>query len=323
MDEQHERKTFEFKVTDFDYEGRTVEGYAAVFGNIDQGNDIIHPGAFAKTLVERGNKVRFLWQHDMHEPIGRPLELREDASGLFIKAIVSDTARGRDALALMRDNAISGLSIGYDAIPGGTDYSKEDGTGVRNLRELRLWEFSLVTFPMNELANVTALKDNGDKSIDLTQRVDSVRSAFGAEFNPGDTYRFWVSTVYDDHIIVEGEMTVEFFSVAYAIDENGDITFAPESEWTPGEYVFIPVIKSGDEAQERKNALVASLRTALAEAEALLADALLEVPSAPAEDAGRDVDADDQGAGPVIPPTSEDTERLRARLLESLASLED
>ncbi len=89
------------------------------------------------------------------------------------------------------------------------------------------------------------------------------------------------------------------------------------------EYTFIPKIKEGDVTQERKQELVATLRAALAEAEALLDGALLDASPAPAEDAGRDDDADDQGAGPVTPPTSEDTERLRADLLESLASLED
>ena len=163
---EREYKTFDFQVKDFDYEGRTVEGYAAAFGNVDLGQDMIHQGAFAKTLTERGNKVRFLWQHDQHEPIGRPIEMHEDNAGLFIKAIISDTARGRDALALLRDQAISGLSIGYDAIDGGTDYSKsEDGDTVRNLRELRLWEFSLVSMPMNEMATVTALKNESDPPV--------------------------------------------------------------------------------------------------------------------------------------------------------------
>jgi len=154
-----EYKSFEFKLNALDPTGRTIEGYAAVFGNLDQGGDIIHPGAFAKTLAERGHKVKFLWQHDQHEPLGRVTELREDASGLFVKATISDTARGRDALALLRDGAIGGMSIGYDAVKGGTDYSQgSNGDPIRNLRELKLWELSLVTFPMNEEAGVTALK---------------------------------------------------------------------------------------------------------------------------------------------------------------------
>jgi len=155
---EHEQKTLEFKITNIDTEGRTIEGYAAAFNNVDQGMDVIHPGAFAKTLAERGNKVKLLWQHDRTEPIGKPLELHEDINGLFIKAAISDTARGRDALALLRDGAIDGLSIGYDAVPGGTDYSRDGDKTIRNLREVKLYEFSLVTFPMNESAGVMALK---------------------------------------------------------------------------------------------------------------------------------------------------------------------
>lgn len=170
----HEYKTFDFEVKAFDYEGRTVEGYASVFGNMDLGHDVVEPGAFAKTLVERGNKVRFLWQHDQREPIGRPIEMREDDHGLFIKAIVSDTARGRDALALLRDNAISGLSIGYDAIPGGTEYSTgSDGESIRRLKELRLWEFSLVSMPMNESATVTALKEAPPAPTDAERKASA------------------------------------------------------------------------------------------------------------------------------------------------------
>jgi HK97 family phage prohead protease len=154
----HELKVFDFTLASLDYEGRTLEGYTSVFGVTDLGRDVVHPGAFAKTLAERGNKLRFLWQHNPAEPLGKILEAREDERGLYLKAVISDTARGRDALALLRDGAISGLSIGYDAIQA--DYTKDQaGNTVRNLREVRLWEASLVSFPMNEAAGVTALKE--------------------------------------------------------------------------------------------------------------------------------------------------------------------
>ena len=153
-----EHKTLAFEVKAIDYEGRTLEGYAAAFGNIDQVGDIIHPGAFRKTLQERGQRIKVLWQHDPTEPIGRLMEAREDERGLYVKAVISDTTRGRDALALLRDGAIGEMSIGYDSVKGATDYSKMEGKTVRNLREIKLYEFSLVTFPANEQAVVTALK---------------------------------------------------------------------------------------------------------------------------------------------------------------------
>lgn len=150
----------EFKLVEGDEsaKGRTVEGYAAAFGNIDGVGDIIHKGAFKNTIVSRGPKIKFLWQHDQNEPIGKIVEMHEDDRGLFFKALISDTARGRDALALLNDKAIDSLSIGYDAMPGETDYTKQDGQTIRNLRSIRLWEISMVTFPANEEAVITGLK---------------------------------------------------------------------------------------------------------------------------------------------------------------------
>lgn len=158
-----ERKTFAFTVDALDVTGRTVEGYGAVFGNTDAYGDIIHKGAFAKTIAERGGKIKFLYQHEPSMVLGRVLELREDEKGLFVKAIVSDTQVGRDVLALLQDGALDGMSIGYDAIKGGVEFTEsQDGSVTRNLKEIRLWEISLVTFPANELATVTALKARED-----------------------------------------------------------------------------------------------------------------------------------------------------------------
>lgn len=156
-----DRKTFSLKITSLDGEGRTVEGYANVFGNLDAVGDIVHPGAFVKTLNERGGKIKFLWQHDLSEPLGRMVEMHEDAYGLAFKAVISDTARGRDALALLKDGAVDSFSIGYDSIKGATDYTKDPDTGatVRNLREVKLYEVSLVTLAANELATMTGLKE--------------------------------------------------------------------------------------------------------------------------------------------------------------------
>ena len=131
---------------------RTVEGLGSVFGNTDQGGDIVVPGAFAKSLKSRTPAM--LWQHKADQPIGVWDELRETPEGLFVKGRILNTALGNDAYELARHGALKGMSIGYATKDSETDRK----SGVRRLKELDLFEVSLVTFPMNELAGITRVK---------------------------------------------------------------------------------------------------------------------------------------------------------------------
>ena len=152
-----EKRSFPFELKQLDAEEGIFEGYAAVFGNVDEGGDVIMPGAFSKTLQERGGRVKITWQHDWREPIGKPLELKEDEHGLLIRGkLTLDTQRGREALALMRDGVIDELSIGYDTIK--SEWVKRDGQTVRELREVRLYEISPVTVAMNPEARIMSVK---------------------------------------------------------------------------------------------------------------------------------------------------------------------
>lgn len=149
-----EYKTLLFNVDDYDEEQGIFSGYGAVVGNIDDGGDIIEPGAFTKTIAEGWERVKILALHnDFWLPIGRPIELREDAKGLFIKAKVSDTSMGRDVKVLLKDGVLNELSIGYDPVV--FDY---DESGIRHLREVKLWEVSIVTWAMNPEATITGYK---------------------------------------------------------------------------------------------------------------------------------------------------------------------
>src|SRR5581483_7180928 len=97
------------------YADGTVEGYASLFGEIDQARDMVMPGAFAASLGTRDiRRVPMLFQHDPSEPVGVWLELREDAHGLFARGrLIPDVTRGKELLALLRAGAIDGLSIGF------------------------------------------------------------------------------------------------------------------------------------------------------------------------------------------------------------------
>jgi hypothetical protein len=133
-----------------------VEGYASLFGEVDQARDMVMPGAFTQTLQNRGlRRIPMLFQHDPAEPVGIWLELREDWRGLWARGrLIPEVARGRELLALVREGAIDGLSIGYRTVRGRIDPK----TRIRRLYQVDLWEVSIVTFPLLTGARVHAVK---------------------------------------------------------------------------------------------------------------------------------------------------------------------
>ena len=146
----------------------TFEGYAAVFNVKDKGRDLIKPGAFKDTLREWRRKSRYpkmLSQHggwfmsDMDGiPVGKWEEMREDDRGLWARGrlINLDTERGSTLYGAMKEGVLEGMSIGYVA--------KEYEVGTkpneprRTLKKIDLREVSLVTFPMNDMAQIVDVK---------------------------------------------------------------------------------------------------------------------------------------------------------------------
>lgn len=149
-----QHKSFKFELTSADDTGE-FSGYAAVFGNVDDGMDVIEKGAFTKTIKEDFDRIKILALHnDNWLPVGKPIELREDNKGLFIKGKISDTAMGRDIRTLLKDGVLNEMSIGYDVVR--FDFDSEEG--IRHLKEIRLWEVSIVTWAMNEQAKIEEVK---------------------------------------------------------------------------------------------------------------------------------------------------------------------
>jgi len=146
------------------------EGYASLWNVPDSTGDIVARGAFAQTLRTRPpSEVRMLYQHFAHEPIGVWDVIREDARGLYVKGhITADVERARDVAALLRDGALSGLSIGFR-----TRRAKRNADGTRTLLDIELWEISVVTFPMLAQSQVTAIgaKDDWAKALRIAAHV--------------------------------------------------------------------------------------------------------------------------------------------------------
>lgn len=134
----------------------TFSGYASLFGKADLAQDVVEPGAFARSLRQRGaGGVRMLYQHDPAEPLGTWLELREDARGLFVRGqLTPGVGRAREVRELMRSGALDGLSIGFRTVKA----RKDAGSGLRRILEADLWEISVVTFPMLPGARIHAVK---------------------------------------------------------------------------------------------------------------------------------------------------------------------
>lgn len=152
-----EHKTIEWKIDGS--EGGRFTGYGSIFDVVDQGGDLVTKSAFDKSLSS-GRRPQMLFQHDPAQVIGVWDEAKVDGKGLKVSGrLLTDLQRGKEAQILLKEGAINGLSIGYRT----RDFSVEkiEGKTVRVLKEVDLFEVSLVTFPMNAEATVTDVKNLG------------------------------------------------------------------------------------------------------------------------------------------------------------------
>lgn len=163
MKEQIKKLRFPFEIKSVSKEG-IIEGYASTFGNIDQGGDKVMPGAFKRTLKNNGDKIPILADHRMDQQIGWNMEAKEDKEGLLVRGWldIQNNQKAKEKYSMAQKalefGAKSGLSIGYAAVGWDVEKDKDSGMSYRRLKELKLFEYSLVTFPMNEEANLTGAK---------------------------------------------------------------------------------------------------------------------------------------------------------------------
>ncbi len=195
-----------FEVKDIDETGNFT-GYLSVFGNIDSGGDVIASGAFAETIKSwksRGSMPPVLWQHRTGEPLGPFLDMREDDHGLWVKGhlLVDDIPRAKEARALLKSGAIKGMSIGYVT----RDESMDRVTGVRTLKQVELYEGSIVTFPMNGLATVSAIKSRVDTIETLSDAERLLRDAAGLSKSEATAFVSRIKTAAARNAMEDEEM---------------------------------------------------------------------------------------------------------------------
>lgn len=187
-------KHLNFKVESADLEEGVISGYASVFGNVDSYGEIVVEGAFRKSIEKikkTGKVISVFYGHNMEDPranIGRVIELREDSRGLFFKAQLdlSGDTYGRLVYEQLKDGRLDSLSFGFSVIDGA---STEAGY---ELRELELYEISVVPIPANQEALITEVKAGraiSAKNMDLIRRayeaLGELLDAYSDE-NPND-----------------------------------------------------------------------------------------------------------------------------------------
>lgn len=198
----------------------TFEGLLSPYGNVDQGDDVVEAGAFTNFLKKFGNVVPMLWQHLQDCPIGS-LTLSDQTDGLYCKGkLFLDTdANGNylvpeaaKAYGLLKAGIIKGLSIGYETVKAQTI------AGIRHLKELKLFEGSVVTFPMNTSAGVNSVKNKQTKGgftdamdanqlrASQSQMVQSITDALTALPWSGDSR---------DEILSAAQTSLDEFTEAY------------------------------------------------------------------------------------------------------------
>lgn len=193
MSRPREVRTFACYQVKADTEKGVLDKYVSVFGIADSGwmNDIVEPGAFQKTIAERGPrgaaKIRALNQHRIGEVIGVPLALEEHGrdrlparmlerypnatGGLFASTqLVMSVSRVRDVFELYNAGAMDEWSIGFETIASREE--TVDGESYRHLTECKLWEYSAVTFAMNEATTTV-----GVKSAEIEQAIFEILAA--------------------------------------------------------------------------------------------------------------------------------------------------
>lgn len=150
-----------FEVKEVDEQTGIFKGYGSTFGGKpDSYGDVVVQGAFKDTIESGGRNgfgVAMLWQHNPDQPIGTWLELMENNKGLAVTGkLTKGVQKADEALLLMKDDALKGMSIGYDLEKGG--YEVDNEKNIRYLKKINLWEISPVTFPANTRAQITTVK---------------------------------------------------------------------------------------------------------------------------------------------------------------------
>jgi uncharacterized protein len=163
---------------DSDMKQGIVSGYFAVFGNKDLDGDVIEPGAFTKTIQERGPSgkqlIKYLLDHDKNKVVAKMMNLYEDQKGLRYEAKIGSHAAGQDFQKMVESELINQHSFGFRTIKEMYD----DQTKANLIKEVMMYEGSAVQFlGANPETTFIDLKNESDAFEYLTRLEKFVKTS--------------------------------------------------------------------------------------------------------------------------------------------------
>lgn len=340
----------------------TQEGVAtaivSVFGVIDSVNDIIHPGAFTKTIVERGRRLRVLDMHNtssMSHVIGKVLAIREvDRTGLptaivekFPEAtgglevtiqFAMSTPQGKNAYTLLKEEYSNEFSIGFEILDSDNSTVEKDGKKyrIRNIRTIRLWELSSVIWGANPATDVVEVRSEEGCEVESAPDTLTTREYNGEEYikRLGDvlhaalinTITCRLVEIYAQGVIDTDQFTnmSAYCTAQLNILRSGmpdDVALTPLSGYMSGMYLA----DDTDQQTKAGRVLNSTNYSKLTQASDLLAEVLssAELKDSKSEDPSLEVPPQEPTAGPTSPeeqsPTVETSPvEIRLRRLSAL-----
>lgn len=164
----------------------TISGYFSTYDRIpDSYGDVIAPGAFTDTLKvrkESGHPFPLCWNHDLDQIIGTVDNIEDTEKGPLMTASFFDTPLAQEKRALVLSGCVYQFSFAYE-VKKAAQVELEDGTKANELRELELFEVSIVPIPANPRAEVTEIKSGRRNSKadaeKLEQAITLIRDVLG------------------------------------------------------------------------------------------------------------------------------------------------
>lgn len=154
--------------------------YASVFGNVDSYGDVVMPGAFANDLArweKSGGFIPLLFGHNMSDPdfnIGYVVAAEEDSVGLKVTGQLDlENPKAKQVYRMLKGRRINQMSFAYDVVDGAM--AERDGEQVFELRELKLYEVSVVTVGANQETEILAVKQAAELADRMSASIKAGR----------------------------------------------------------------------------------------------------------------------------------------------------